>query len=60
MSVTLTDEQWELLREIAEGEAGSLEYHTCNDRACKHSNCRINRPQADAIRRVIEAVEKEG
>lgn len=60
MTVTLTDEQWELLREIAEGEAGTLEYHMCNDRECRHVTCRINRPQADAIRRVIAAVEKEG
>lgn len=60
MTVTLTDEQWELLKELAEEEAGSLEYHMCDDRECRHATCRINRPQVDAIRRVIEAVEKEG
>ena len=53
MTVTLTDEQWDVVRDAADEMAEFLDYDTCNDPECRHLDCRRNRPQADAIRRVI-------
>lgn len=60
MPKTLTDEQWDVVRDAADEMAEILDYDTCNDPECRHLDCRRNRPQADAIRQVIAAVEKEG
>lgn len=62
MPKTLTDEQWDILAAAASEHAAELLDRICD--TCKgedkHRTCREKQEDADAIRKVIQEVEKEG
>lgn len=62
MTRTLTDEQWEVIRDYAEEHARITETLACKDCTAEngHPGCKEAMAEADAIRRVIAAVEQEG
>lgn len=59
---TLTDEQWDVIRNAADDYARVTETGICKDCTVEngHRTCKEDLEEVASIRRVIAAVEKEG
>jgi len=57
MTVTLTAEQWDIVRDAAEATAKHLITWGCK---CSDTKCQENQAKAQAIRKVIHDVEGKG
>lgn len=57
MSVTLTEKQWEVVRDAATDYAEEMERLMCGP-GCPHRVCRVKEREARAVRKVVDDVAR--